>query len=125
MPPIDGTRKGIVADNLKLQTAVFCGVSGWFGKVWDVLGRASGGRGGIRTHGTLSRTAVFKTAAFNRSATRPYQRLLKSMPHYTGAGAATSASISAAVMPSDIAAARMSDQVVSSTSIPLCSRVAA
>ena len=31
----------------------------------------SGGSGGIRTHGTLSRTAVFKTAAFNHSATLP------------------------------------------------------
>jgi hypothetical protein len=32
---------------------------------------ADGGWGGIRTHGTLTRTAVFKTAAFNRSATHP------------------------------------------------------
>lgn len=31
----------------------------------------SGGEGGIRTHGTLPRTAVFKTAAFNHSATSP------------------------------------------------------
>ena len=31
----------------------------------------NGGSGGIRTHGTLSRTAVFKTAAFNHSATLP------------------------------------------------------
>ena len=31
----------------------------------------SGGWGGIRTHGTLARTAVFKTAALNRSATHP------------------------------------------------------
>jgi hypothetical protein len=31
----------------------------------------NGGWGGIRTHGTLARTAVFKTAAFNRSATHP------------------------------------------------------
>jgi hypothetical protein len=30
-----------------------------------------GGRGGIRTHGGLSPTAVFKTAALNHSATRP------------------------------------------------------
>ena len=34
-------------------------------------GWKNGGRGGIRTHGTLTRTAVFKTAALNRSATRP------------------------------------------------------
>ena len=30
-----------------------------------------GGEGGIRTHGTLARTAVFKTAALNHSATSP------------------------------------------------------
>ena len=32
---------------------------------------ASGGGGGIRTHGTLSRTPVFKTGAFDHSATPP------------------------------------------------------
>ncbi len=31
----------------------------------------SNGRGGIRTHGTLTRTPVFKTGALNRSATLP------------------------------------------------------
>ena len=31
----------------------------------------SGGGGGIRTHGTLSRTPVFKTGAFDHSATPP------------------------------------------------------
>ena len=30
-----------------------------------------GGWGGIRTHGTLARTPVFKTGAFNHSATHP------------------------------------------------------
>ena len=35
----------------------------------------SGGGGGIRTPGTLASSTVFKTAAFNRSATPP-QRLL-------------------------------------------------
>ena len=30
-----------------------------------------GGGGGIRTHETVSRLAVFKTAAFNHSATPP------------------------------------------------------
>jgi|HubBroStandDraft_6_1064221.scaffolds.fasta_scaffold483386_2 hypothetical protein len=30
-----------------------------------------GGGGGIRTHGDLSATPVFKTGAFNRSATPP------------------------------------------------------
>ena len=31
----------------------------------------SGGKGGIRTHGELAPTAVFKTAALNHSATLP------------------------------------------------------
>ena len=34
----------------------------------------SGGRGGIRTHGTLAGTPVFKTGALNRSATLPLPR---------------------------------------------------
>ena len=33
--------------------------------------RVSGGRGGIRTHGTLAGTPVFKTGALNHSATLP------------------------------------------------------
>jgi hypothetical protein len=37
------------------------------------LGQA-GGRGGIRTHGTLAGTPVFKTGALNRSATLPSLR---------------------------------------------------
>ena len=31
-----------------------------------------GGRGGIRTHGTVSGTTVFKTVSLNRSDTLPY-----------------------------------------------------
>ena len=31
----------------------------------------NGGGGGIRTHGTLARTTVFKTAPINRSGTPP------------------------------------------------------
>jgi hypothetical protein len=34
----------------------------------------TGGRGGIRTHGGVAPTAVFKTAALNHSATRPVVR---------------------------------------------------
>ena len=37
--------------------------------------RPAGGGGGIRTPGTLSGTAVFKTAAFNRSATPPREKV--------------------------------------------------
>ena len=33
--------------------------------------RYHGGQGGIRTHGTLARTPVFKTGAFDHSATCP------------------------------------------------------
>ena len=36
---------------------------------------ANGGGGGIRTHETLSRLPVFKTGAFNRSATLPQERI--------------------------------------------------
>jgi hypothetical protein len=38
-------------------------------------GKADGGRGGIRTHGTLAGTPVFKTGALNHSATLPAQEL--------------------------------------------------
>ena len=38
-------------------------------------GRRFGGKGEIRTHGTLASTAVFKTAALNHSATFPSKRL--------------------------------------------------
>jgi hypothetical protein len=34
-------------------------------------GKQNGGWGGIRTHGALARTPVFKTGALNRSATHP------------------------------------------------------
>ena len=37
----------------------------------SLTSRLSGGEGGIRTPGTLSGTAVFKTACFNRSHTSP------------------------------------------------------
>ena len=31
-----------------------------------------GGRGGIRTHGTVARTSDFESGAFNHSATLPF-----------------------------------------------------
>ncbi len=46
----------------------------------SLIVKINGGEGGIRTHGTLSRTAVFKTAALNHSATSPMQ------PWRVGAG---------------------------------------
>src|SRR5687768_3465427 len=38
---------------------------------WNIVERAVGGWGGIRTHETVARLPVFKTGAFNRSATHP------------------------------------------------------
>jgi hypothetical protein len=35
-----------------------------------------GGGGGIRTHGRLSPTSVFKTGAFNHSATPPITEII-------------------------------------------------
>ena len=37
----------------------------------DSLGELIGGQGGIRTHGELPPTTVFKTVALNHSATCP------------------------------------------------------
>ena len=49
-------------------------VTGFIGD-FDAMGygvkQHSGGRGGIRTHGTLAGTPVFKTGALNHSATLP------------------------------------------------------
>jgi hypothetical protein len=44
-----------------------------FWRVWEGFGKLTGGRGGIRTHGTLAGTPVFKTGALNHSATLPQQ----------------------------------------------------
>ena len=44
--------------------------------------RLIGGGGGIRTHGDLSTTPVFKTGAFNRSATPPMPRLYYGFAHH-------------------------------------------
>ena len=41
------------------------------GTLWRGVAGISGGRGGIRTHGTLAGTPVFKTGALNHSATLP------------------------------------------------------
>ena len=38
----------------------------------EVCGYGNGGGGEIRTHGRVTPTTVFKTAALNRSATPPY-----------------------------------------------------
>ena len=36
-----------------------------------------GGEGGIRTHGTRKGSTVFKTAAFDHSATSPYPKMYR------------------------------------------------
>ena len=36
-----------------------------------IVAMENGGEGGIRTHGTVSRTLAFEASAFNRSATSP------------------------------------------------------
>ena len=41
----------------------------------DSAGYKNGGGSGIRTHGELAPTLVFKTRAFNRSAIPPYERV--------------------------------------------------
>ena len=60
----------------KLGDAANTGLKGGVVKTAKTYGRLSsqlkiGGQGEIRTHGTIARTAVFKTAALNRSATCP------------------------------------------------------
>ena len=39
-----------------------------------------GGEGGIRTHGPLSWSTVFKTAAIVHSATSPYKQIIANLP---------------------------------------------
>src|ERR1700721_2529533 len=41
----------------------------------ELRGESCGGWGGIRTHEELAPPPVFKTGAFNRSATHPYQSI--------------------------------------------------
>jgi len=42
----------------------------WIGWIIE-LSRLNGGEGGIRTHGTVSRTLAFEASTFNRSVTSP------------------------------------------------------
>ena len=39
--------------------------------IWSDINKLAGGGGGIRTHETVARLPVFKTGAFNHSATHP------------------------------------------------------
>ena len=49
-------------------------LKGLYGYIWDSLGPISDGGGGIRTHGTLADTLVFKTRALNHSTTPPGEK---------------------------------------------------
>jgi hypothetical protein len=54
------------------QADILFGIAGSCAEGHESLGKAfSGGEGGIRTHGTVSRTLAFEASAFNRSATSP------------------------------------------------------
>ena len=44
------------------------------------LNKLESGGGEIRTHGRVSPTTIFKTVAFNRSATPPERPLAKTVP---------------------------------------------
>ncbi len=48
--------------------------------------KVSGGWGGIRTHGRLAPTAVFKTAALNHSATHPTPARLRHLSQHAKPG---------------------------------------
>ena len=50
---------------------------GLCGFMWDSLGPISNGGGGIRTHGALADTLVFKTRALNHSTTPPRCRHIR------------------------------------------------
>jgi hypothetical protein len=47
----------------------------------------TGGEGGIRTHGTDKGSTVFKTAAFDHSATSPIACFSVQAPEHCGSGA--------------------------------------
>src|SRR5215472_2560840 len=53
------------------HTRASCGFSCAFRTTANNGEQYTGGRGGIRTHGTLAGTPVFKTGALNHSATLP------------------------------------------------------
>ena len=59
-------------------------VLNWSRQVIQCLGShiKNGGEGGIRTHGTLARSPVFKTGAFDHSATSPIIILLYSFINF-------------------------------------------
>ena len=59
----------------------------------DELCGVCGGQGGIRTHGRLPPTAVFKTAALNHSATCPTRVGSRSPVHSDKAGATQAESV--------------------------------
>ena len=63
-------------------------------KISDPKFLENGGWGGIRTHETLSRLPVFKTGAFNRSATHPLRGYFTKMLRLEEGSLTTKPSIS-------------------------------
>ena len=77
-----------------LQCGFFCGSGEYCVRIWIrrrsfyedsfIFYPIQGGSGEIRTHGPLTRTPVFKTGAFDHSATLPFVLLVRSdatVPH--------------------------------------------
>ena len=63
--------------SISIQTKI--GISlkqGLYGYMWDSQGTICYGGGGIRTHGALADTLVFKTRALNHSTTPPGEKYL-------------------------------------------------
>jgi hypothetical protein len=57
------------AERTQLQNG--CKVFRVFGKLLSFACVTNGGEGGIRTHGTVSRTLAFEASTFNHSVTSP------------------------------------------------------
>ena len=60
------------------KCGVYCGSAHLAWRIIPInqwLIASSGGWGGIRTHGTVARTPVFKTGALNHSATHPLEQI--------------------------------------------------
>ena len=64
---------GVIASLLRAQPLCVYGIGGVILKNARITNEFNGigGRGGIRTHGTVSRTPVFKTGSLNHSDTLP------------------------------------------------------
>ena len=66
---------GVIVDVLKMS------------RQYNDLLKGSGGWGGIRTHEGLAPLPVFKTGAFNRSATHPHRDIISPLARIQGGNA--------------------------------------